>query len=414
MSEPLRYALVILISGQLIGLYKIHAKRKSTINSGNAKTHFAAILKNPLYFLTPLTIIAATQVYIFLAFTFPFYVIIISHRRKPVTRALLAIAGGLMLAVPSYCFLNLTASTYSFSNVDALREAFNEGALSGVKHLIYVELLCLRDFFKIETAAYGAMFVWETFCYAALWIICVFASAYEKFVKKKSSLILTLTMFALPVYLAAFCLVYQGADPTFTVFRISSICLIFAAFVLTYCGNYIVRIAVAVSCLLGMFCLPGMAKDGLFDGRFVSQTEIEKFMSTENELKQLRLSDSLEESAMTTKSKSPGINERSADDEPSRKAATELERERWSNTVSIFVNSECFTRYTAMLPAGVGVNMMSQSGIDTNSGYILLDTVDCNALPYEDRIRLETQYQAINIEKNIIIFEKKLQFFDER
>jgi len=348
MSEPLRYALVIVLAGLF---YRLYAMKTSKIFQ---------------YAILPIYIVAITQVYIFLVFCVPIYVFGILQKKKLWQKILYSMGSMMVLAGGSYYILHLISSNYNIFKTEKLFECIKKldffGA--GAEFLRNVKDGVLTLFSICNQYVGHGLFLWFVpLCLLfilipfILWIINIGKKTQNK---KTDVIIYAIVTYSVGLFLFMYITVYSLER--FTFFRGVGMIILFAMYLLILLDNKKIYTFFAIIYGVGIFFLPMNLQDFNIE-RYPTKQVINEWDA---------LADDLEHVLVLQESEDP-----------------------WTNTVAVYTLEP---RVLASIPEGFGINMMMDSSIfATDATYLLF--------PKKESQNLRTDWLEIDYQKFLLEFD---------
>ena len=328
MSEMFRYAIAIVLAGLL---YRIL---------------FMECSKMIKYVVTPLLIVAATQVYVFFAFCVPVYVFGImknSKLWKKIVASAIALGG---VACGSYYLLHLISSNYNIHKTERLLNAVKSMDIGGaVKAFLFMMKQGASDVFNLWMYVYSNPLIPFHVLFS---VVLVFLSAgivaafllqkkkkistkeADKGDKPKSSLskdviIAIIVAYSISVFFVMYMTLYS-IDP-FTFMRGTFIVVIFAMYLMAMTDAKWLYSGILIFQAVSLFFLP-VNMDYYMTGHYMSGEEVAEWKALETDMK----------SVLTiTESDNP-----------------------WENTVAMYTMEP---KAICSIPSGLGVNFVMEDGV---------------------------------------------------
>ncbi|MBO4808475.1 MAG: hypothetical protein J5537_05485 [Lachnospiraceae bacterium] len=341
MSEPLRYALVMVLAACI---YRLLSAKE-----GEVGPVFA-------YVIVPLYLIFLVQIYIFYVFAVPIYIFAVLKKQKVLIKTIVAFLATVVVGGGSYYLLHLISSNYNTYKPERLLDALKSGDILGtVKAAVSLVKEGLTDWFNL--ARYGAchgLLTWFTALVAGIFIICIIGiiksekGSYDKaaFIGGIASLV---------IFTGAFITMYS-LDPN-TFFRSNCIVVLFVLYLIALTDNKPLFIGTAALFAMGALFIPFNIGDYVGPERVMNSEVKEEWDNLASDFDEVfELSDS---------------------DNP------------WDSTVVVFTLEP---KVLTSIKAGMGVNMMLQGDMIPEEAAYLLFT------KHEDNLRsdwLEKKYEDI-------------------
>lgn len=369
MSEPLRYALIIIMAGMFYRLY------------------FMETGKIFRYVFMPLYILTIIQVYIFMVFVVPIYVFGVWKKGRFFAKALVALFATGVFGGGSYVLLHFISSNYNIYKTEILLEALSQkqfGAIvSAVIWMIKEGIHGLLSCFLTATG-YG-IFKWFILFLVLLIILPIIKLVVQH--RKDKSLwdsdmtLYCIAAFSVCLYVGAYITVYS-LEP-FTFFRGVGIVVIFSMYLFSNLKSDRFFSVVIIAYAIGMlFFLPNFRY--FSEERYLTEAEINQWTELESAWEQ-----TIE------------IHEN---------------KEIWDNTVALFTLEP---KVIASIPAGAGVNMILYSEhIPEQAGYLIFSLEqenrrsdwlehDFEKIYMDNKDLLDCEYSVVYTDEDYIVYKRK-------
>ncbi len=255
MSEPLRYALAMVLAACIYRLFSEKAGKPGPIFT---------------YVVVPLYLIFLVQIYIFYVFVVPLYIFAVLKKQKVLIRTIAAFLATAVIGGGSYFLLHLISSNYNTYKPERLLNALRAGDFPGmIKAAISLVKEGLFDWFNL--ARYGAchgLLTWFTLLFAGLLAVCIIGiiksekGGYDKaaFMGGLASLL---------IFTGAFITMYS-LDPN-TFFRSNCIVVLFVIYLIVMTDNKPLFMGTAVIVALGMAFVPANIGDYVGPERYLDE-----------------------------------------------------------------------------------------------------------------------------------------------
>lgn len=328
MSEPLRYALTLILAGMIYELFSVPTKEINPVFK---------------YLIMPLYIICLVQIYIFFVFVVPFYIFGLLKEKKIWIRLLSSIAAMGLVGGGSYYLLHLISSNYNIFKAERLFTAIqNKDIVGAVMAMVSMVKEGLTDLYNL--ARYGAchgLLTWFVILLITLFVVSLVAVIRTP-KECKDLPIYWVSLFSIVVFTGAFVTMYS-LDPN-TFFRSNAIVALFVLylFAMTQRRNYFYVALIVFAC--GLLTVPANLEEYSTSERYLSNEEMNQWDELEKEFGEALKFD--------------------ADKDP------------WDSTVVIYTLEP---KVLTSIPAGMGINMMlREATIPEEAGYLLFSKEEDN------------------------------------
>ena len=318
MSEPLRYALTLILAACIYKLFDDENKGKI----------FS-------YVIVPLYIICLVQIYVFFVFVVPIYIFAVLKDKKIWIRILTALVSTGITGGGSYALLHLISSNYNTYKAEKLFNAIGSGDITGmIRAAVGMVKEGVADWFNLFR--YGAnhgLLTWFTIVIFALFVIGIIG--FLKAETSKDKALFLSASAGLFIFIGGFATMYSPDPNTF--FRSISIVVLFAVFLIMMTDGK----------LLSRFALLVFAAGVLFVPLNIGDyTGEERVLSKEKAMEWDSLAGNFEKVLAIDTKASP-----------------------WDSTLTVFTLEP---KVLASVTPGIGINMMlTEDTIPTESGYLL-------------------------------------------